>query len=77
MDKHTCGTCRYGYDWIMTKHTPPKINPRYSGMCSYRIPEPVWPASIPLYWRKLPTPGGVVADETNCPCWESKEVPNG
>lgn len=71
-EKQTCGTCRYGFDWVMTKHTPPKINTRHSGRCSYVVPEPVWPLSIRGRWRNMPPTGGVQADETGCPCWEGK-----
>jgi hypothetical protein len=65
--KPTCGTCRYSFNWIMTKHSPPKINTRYSGRCSYVVPEPVWPLSIRGEWRDMPTTGGVQATGTETP----------
>jgi len=72
MAEQTCGNCRYGHGWTMTKHTPPRINVNQAGRCCYVMPEPVWPVSVSEFWRHIPTTGGVMPTQTDCPCWEGK-----
>ena len=72
MAEETCGNCRYGHGWTMTKHTPPRINVNQPGRCAYVMPEPIWPASVSPWARQLPKAGGVLSTDTDCPCWEGK-----
>lgn len=72
MADQTCGNCRYGQGWTMTKHTPPRINASHSGRCSYVMPQPIWPVSVSLWARQLPKTGGVLSTDTDCSCWEGK-----
>jgi hypothetical protein len=72
-EKQTCGTCRYGHGWTMTRHTPPRINSNIAGRCGYQMNWPTnWPISISLLDRRLPEPGWVWRDRADCPCWEAK-----
>ena len=72
MPDQTCGNCRYGHGWTMTKHTPPRINVNQAGRCSYHIAEPVWPLSVAPQARVMPRKSAVWANESDCPCWEGK-----
>jgi len=72
MTEQTCGNCKHGIGWTMTKHTPPRINGNHHGHCVYELPSIVWPISIALSDQRMPPKGGIWKNDSDCPCWEAK-----
>jgi hypothetical protein len=72
MPEQTCGTCRHGIGWTMTKHTPPRINKNERGWCLWDAGTKQWPISIATPDRKMPPKMRPWADWKDCPCWEAK-----
>jgi len=73
MAEQTCGNCKHGQGWTMTKHTPPRINQRYGGECFFQIAMPKnYPACVAEQDRRPPYKRGIWASLSDCPCWEAK-----
>lgn len=77
---NSCLDCKYAR-WEMTKHDPPRINPRQPGRCTYHVGPLLVPKSVdanaleslvnpfrgrPAIWADAP--------HVDCPTWERREA---
>lgn len=76
MSENTCGSCGLSSGWVMTKHSPPRINTRHYGQCGWKEPIPALPKAVTECYGHRPTHNrcNVHADQTDCPCWQLERV---
>ena len=74
MSQNICINCKWA-QWQMTKHLPPRVKPRKSGLCLY----PLSRVAVPFIMERTvgfsETPYAAIWPDFTTPCrvWERKE----